>query len=73
LTVRLQGKALQSDQLGLLATATVSAHLDTFLCFFETFDASSQRVQLTLGRFVWLLRSIVSNTYFVLRENKHMM
>jgi len=72
LTVRLQVKALQSDQLALLATATVSAHLDTFLCFFETLDAFSQRVQLTLGRFVWLLRSIVSNTYFVLRESTHM-
>ncbi len=64
--MRLQVKALQLDQLALLATATVSAHLDTFLCFFETLDAFPQRVQLTLGRFVWLLRSVVSNTYFVL-------
>ena len=69
LTVRLQVKALQSDQLALLAIATVSAHLDTFLCFFETLDAFSPRVQPTLGRFVWLLRSLVSNLFCASRKH----
>jgi len=54
----LQVKALQSGQLALLATATVSAHLDTFSCF-ETLVGFSQNVQLSLGNFIWLLLSSV--------------
>ncbi len=72
LYVHLQLKALQSDQQALLATAMVSAHLDTFLWFFEILIAFSQRVQLTLGNFVWLLLSIVFKHLFcALRKHSH--
>ena len=70
--MHLQVKALQSDQLALLATAMVSAHLDTFFCFFETLVGFLRPVQLTLGNFVWLLlSSVLKHPFLHLRKHSH--
>ena len=72
LTLHLQVKALQSDQPALLAIAMVSAHLDTFFCFFETLFGFLQPVQLTLGIFVWLLPlSVLEHSFCRLRKHSH--